>query len=84
MDEVTLPKFNHLDSWFITISYLKIVFVLALATIKSKPLFFKMLESRKIMFISFVACVLLGRWEVETDIFSCIILRNVKFLDQVG
>ena len=34
MDEVTLPKFYHLDSWFITLSYSKTVFVLALATIK--------------------------------------------------
>ena len=76
VDEVTLPKFYHLDLWSITLSDSKIVFVLALAAIELKILIFKKLESRKIRLTCFVICMLLERWEVESDIFSCTLVRN--------
>ena len=44
MDEVTLPKLYHQDSWSITLSDSKTTLVLALATIKIKTLFFEKLQ----------------------------------------
>ena len=54
MDEVTLPKLYHLDSWSFTLSDSKTVLVLALATSKIKTLIFREVKNRKIRFISFV------------------------------
>ena len=61
MDKVTPPKFYHLGSLSVTPSDCETCFVLTLATIKSKSLFYEKLEGRKIRLICFVVCMLLER-----------------------
>ena len=51
----------HLDHCPIALSHFKPVFILAVVTIKSKPLFFVKLESKKISLTGFIACVFVHR-----------------------